>query len=121
MILLVTVSEAKPPRTTNSIDPAVCKAKVVEVLKGVKSLRSVEFRYLSPGDFQLSVLPNAGQTYFVFLHKHDGRYWVLEGPFGIRPIERTYRESRYEGEKLVKETYDHAEFVSAIRRLAKTR
>ena len=118
-VLLVTVTHARAPHTTSAIEPAICRANVIEVLKSSKPLRTVEFRYLSRGQFQLSTLPKTGQTYIVFLHEHDGRFWVLEGEAGIRSIARTYRESRFEGRKLVKEIYEHAEFVSTILRLAR--
>jgi hypothetical protein len=113
-ILRVTVTEAQPPATDSLIEPAICRATVGEVLKGPKSMKEVEFRFIPYGDFKLKEL--VGQTYFVFLHELDGRYWVFEGPAGLRPISPRYQESRLVGDKLVEENYDHQQFVTAIRK-----
>ena len=121
-ILRVTITEAHLPTTDSLIEPAVCNARVEDVFKGPKRIKEVEFRFTPYGDSPRSKLARMiGQTYLVFLHEHEGRYWVLQGPAGIRPISRKYHESRFEGEKFVRESYSYQQFVAAIRSLAATK
>jgi hypothetical protein len=114
-ILRVTITEARPPTSDSLIEPAICSARVEDVFKGPARMKEVEFRFTPYGDLAPQKLPRlVGQTYLVFLHEIEGRYWVFEGPAGIRPIGRKYHESRIEGQKLVEETYDYEQFVATI-------
>jgi hypothetical protein len=121
-ILRVTITETQPPPTGSLNVPAIFQAKVEDVLKGPKHMTKVEFRFIPYVDFdRLKLKKMIGQTYLVFLHELEGRYWVFEGLEGIRPISRKYQESRMRGGELVEESYDHQQFVSRIRSLARTK
>ena len=68
-ILRVSVAEVARSQTKNPIDPAVCKAKVLEVLKGPADLKAVEFRFAAYGSFSAARLPEmVAKEYYVFLH-----------------------------------------------------
>ena len=100
-IVRVSVTEATPPQTKSPLDPAVCKAKVLEVLKGPTDLKEVEFRFRAVGIFSPDKLPQmVGKEYIVFLHEPPlpglppNQRWVFEGTSGIRPIADQSIESR---------------------------
>jgi hypothetical protein len=120
------VAEISPPQTKNPIDSAICKAKVLEVLKGPADLKEVEFRFVPYSSFPSAKLAGmVGKEYYVFLHEPPlpGRpsheRWVFEGPQGIRPIMDTYQEYRVVDTKVTTETYSRSNYVARILELVK--
>ena len=69
-IVRVSVTEATAPQTKSPLDPAVCNARVLEVLKGPSDLKEVEFRFSAYGSFSRDTLPQmVGKEFIVFLHE----------------------------------------------------
>jgi len=128
MVLRVGVTEAAPPVSKNVLDPAVCNAKVLEVLKGTRDLKEVQFRFhaYASGSFSRDRLPDmVGQEYLVFLHeppatgRPPGERWVFQGPAGIRPIAKHYEEYRISPQgAITKESLSYDNFIAAIRTYA---
>ena len=118
-VLRLSLTEVQPPQATNrSIIQRVCicKAKVLEVLKGPLDLKEIQFRF---HPYDGVKLPSVGGEYFVFLHELDDVYWVLQGPYGVRPIADQYDEARILAKgKISTETFSHTNFVAAIRAFA---
>ncbi len=126
-ILRISVAEVVPPQTKNPIEPTVCRAKVLQVLKGPAHLKEVEFRFPGYGGFSKDKLPGMiGKEYYVFLHEPplpDGpahQRWVFEGPQGIRPIAEEYQERRMVDKAVTTETYSRSNYIAKILELVKS-
>jgi hypothetical protein len=123
-VLRVSLTEAVASKN-GSPEFALCKAKVVEVLKGVPE-KEVTFRFHAYGDFSPEKVPQmVGKEYIVFLHELKPPYratnelWVFEGPAGIRPIAREYQENKISADnKVSTETLSHSNFVATTRTFA---
>jgi hypothetical protein len=125
-ILRVSVTELIPPQSASPLDPAICKAKVLEMLKGPENLKDTEFRFSSYGAFSRDKLPEmVGKEFIVFLHEPPlpnrlpYQQWVFEGPKGIRPIAKEYQEYKITSDKkITTETFSHDDYLAAIRKFA---
>jgi hypothetical protein len=125
-ILRVSITESTPPKSDeNPLDPAMCKAKVLEVLKGPRNLKIVEFRFYSYGNASRDdVKGMKGMEFLVFLHQPQlseppaKELWVLEGVQGLRTISEGYKEYKRSssGETTV-ETYSRSNYFALIRTL----
>lgn len=126
LILKISVSEATPPQTSSPLDPAICKAKVLEILKGPADLKQIEFRIHAHGSAARDKLPGlVDKEYIVFLHEpplYDRpakERWVLEGPRGLRPIADEYQEYEFTPDRKVNNLkFSHADYLAKIRALA---
>lgn len=121
LILRVSITETSPPETSRYIMHAVCKAKVLDVLKGPADLKEVEFRGTTYGSFAPEKLPQlVGKDCIVFLHEprnHNGQHWLFEGPRGIRPMADEFTEHRVKDGRAVMDKYSRSNYVAKIREL----
>jgi len=124
-VLRISLTEATTVKGNGSGEIAVCKAKVVEVLKGAPD-KEVAFRFNAYGDFSPEKLPQiVKKDYIVFLHelappyRATNEFWVFQGPAGLRPIAADYQEYKISADKkIATETLSHSNFVAAIRAFA---
>lgn len=125
-VLRVSLTEVATLKTNyGSGEIAICKAKVVEVLKGAPE-KEVTFRFHAYGDFSPEKLPQmVKKEYVVFLHelgppyRATNEFWVVQGPAGIRPIAAEYHEEKISPDnKISTETLTHSNFIAAIRTFA---
>ena len=106
-------------RKAGSPDYALFKCRVEHVFKG-SSRNEIEFRghlygILNPE--KLSKL--VGKEFLIFLHDphENGRFWLFEGPRGIRPYGEPYPEYEIENEKLKVRYYPHEEYIDVLHRI----
>ena len=104
------------------VDTAVCRARVIEILKGTGPLAEVEFRF---SFFTGTKLPEISDERYVFLFKSKSEtgaeeYRVIEGSDGLYPMFKTYGEYRRDNasSRLYFESLSSNEFVATIRQMS---
>ena len=96
--------------------------EIIESFKG-PSISPLEFRghtYSHLSSDKLSGL--VGQQFIIFLHDPDKtkKYWLYEGPRGMRPLRENYTEWRFADGKVVTDTYSHSEYIEKLRSIKAT-
>jgi hypothetical protein len=125
VIARVSLTEATTTKANGLGEIAVCKAKVIEILKGAPD-KEITFRFHAYGDFSSEKLPRmVKKEYIVFLHelsppyRATNEFWVFEGQAGVRPIAAEYQEYQISADgKVSTETFSHSNFIAAIRAFA---
>ncbi len=118
IIAEVEILEVDPdPRPDDPTGYTVFTAKVLELFKG-PSPSPLKFRghaYAHIARDKLSGL--IGQTFIVFIHDpyENKKYWLFEGPRGMRPLGDEYTEWRIEDGKIVTDVYTRTEYVTRLR------
>ena len=118
IIAQVKVTEIdRDPKPENPMAYTVFTCEIEELFEG-PSPKVLKFRSHSYGHLEDDKLDGlVGQKFIIFLHDpyKNKKYWLFEGPRGMRPLSESYTEWHIPSEELTTDTYTHADYIAILR------